>query len=80
MHLAELYRAIDRKPFQPFFVQLTSGEKYHVSHSDNIFVLPNRHHVIDIEIFNTPPWGRAMFGPEAVEAILYEAAGEPSSS
>lgn len=79
MDLATLYTAIDERPFRPFVVQLTSGEKINVTHPDNIFVLPSRHKVRHIEVFGGNQWGLAMFGPEAMAAILFDDAEKPSS-
>lgn len=79
MELSTLLAAIDERPFRPFKIQLTSGEVFHVSHPDNIFILPSRHRVVVIHIFDTPPWGEALLGPTALAAILYDAAENPSS-
>lgn len=80
MELSRLYAAIDDRPFRPFTIQLIGGREYRVSHPDNIFVLPSRQKVFNIEIYDTPPWGLAVFGPQALQAILFDRAGEPSSS
>ncbi|MBI2898680.1 MAG: hypothetical protein HYY17_00700 [Planctomycetes bacterium] len=42
MNLTPLFTAIDQKPFRPFEIGLTSGERIPVTHLENLFLIPNR--------------------------------------
>ena len=71
MKLDRLYAVIDAKPFRPFFLSLTGGERIEVTHPDNIFVLPARHRVHHIEVYDSDTWKFAIIYPEAISALLF---------
>jgi hypothetical protein len=71
MDLAPLYLAIDAKPFRPFVLSLTSGERFEVARPDNIFVLPSRHNVHNIQIYGTAGGEDVLIFPEALAALHF---------
>lgn len=71
MKLASLFSAIDQKPFRPFAISLTSGERFEISHPDNIFVLPSRQNVHHIEIYKTGGEEFTIIYPEVLAALHF---------
>lgn len=71
MNLNPLFSAIDQKPFRPFAISLTSGERFDVPHPDNIFVLPSRQTVHHIEIYKTGGSEFSIIYPEALAALHF---------
>ncbi len=72
MNLAPLFSAVDQKPFRPFAISLTSGERFEVTHPDNIFILPTRQQVHHIEIYKgggSPEF--TIIYPEVVAALHF---------
>lgn len=79
MNLNTLFSAIDRKPFQPFTLELLSGRRIAIPHPDNIFILPNRQTVQNIEVYGPAATQLAMFGPEGIVGIFFDGNGENGS-
>lgn len=77
MDLNALFAAIDAKPFRPFTIALTSGDHVEVKHPDNIFALPSRLKVHNIQIYDSTTWQFAIVYPEAVAAILFTGSESP---
>lgn len=75
MNLNSLFGAIDAKPFHPFFIGLTSGEKISVAHPDNIYVLPTRSQVHHIEVYRPVTWEFVMIYPEALAGLFLDGNG-----
>lgn len=71
MRLTSLFGALDAKPFRPFLISLSTGDKIEVKHPDNVFVLPSRSNVHHIEIYHPGTWEFAMIYPEAIGALLF---------
>lgn len=71
MNLNPLFLAMDQKPFRPFAISLTSGERFEVPHPENIFILPSRQTVHHIEIYKTESSEFAILYPEALAAIHF---------
>lgn len=71
MNLSPLFLAIDQKPFRPFAISLTSGERFEVPHPDNIFVLPSRQKVNHIEIYKPDSSEYAIIYPEVLAAVHF---------
>lgn len=46
MHVKDIERWLDAKPFEPFALQLSSGERIVVRHPENCFVGKNSLHVV----------------------------------
>ena len=69
MNLHPLFSAIDQKPFTPFALSLTSGERIEVPHPDTIFVLPTRQAVNHIEVYKIGSGEFTIIYPEAIAAI-----------
>ena len=71
MNLNALFSAIDQRPFRPFALSLTSGERIEVPHPDNIFVLPSRQIVHHLEVYKAGTWEFSIIYPEAVAALHF---------
>ena len=68
MNLKPLFEVIDAKPFRPFEIGTTDGDRTLVSHPDNIFLIPNRQNVNHIVVYREEP-ASVMIWPEALAAI-----------
>jgi hypothetical protein len=76
-----LFNAIDAKPFRPFSIELMSGNRIEIEHSDNIFILPNRQTVHHIQVFGLGPTYTALIWPEGIVGLYYNGnGGGPSAS
>lgn len=75
MNLNTLFNAIDRKPFWAFTVELVSDRRIDIPHPDNIFILPNRQTVQNIEVYGPGPTQAAMFGPEGIAGVFFDGNG-----
>ena len=71
MNLNPLFSAIDQKPFRPFALSLTSGERIEVAHPDNIFVLPSRQTAHHIEVYKGGTAEFSIIYPEALSALHF---------
>lgn len=72
MNLTALFNAIDAQPFRQFVIEIVSGTRIEINHSDNIFILPNRHTVHHIEVFGPGPTYKALIWPEGIVGIFYD--------
>ena len=79
MNLSILFSAIDRKPFQPFTIELLGGRRIAISNPECIFILPNRQTVLNIEVDEMPSTQFAMFGPEGIVGISFDVNGANGS-
>jgi hypothetical protein len=77
MNWQPLFSAIDQKPFHPFALSLTSGERIEVPHPENIHVLPSRQTVNHIEVYRTGTGEFTIIYPEAVAAIHFNGQKTP---
>jgi hypothetical protein len=75
----ELFAAIDAKPFRPFKIELVSGTQVEVAHPENIFVLPTRHNVHNIQVYQDEPYAMSLIWPEGMVRLLYPAKETPSA-
>lgn len=71
MRLEDLYAAIDARPFQPFRIELISGAQVDVLHPENIFVLPSRSQVHNIQVYRDAPYHLSLIFPEGLVALRY---------
>ena len=67
----ELFAAIDAKPFRPFRIELVSGAQVEVVHPENIFVLPTRQNVHNIQVYQDEPYAMSLIWPEGMVRLLY---------
>lgn len=79
MNLLTLFNAIDRTPFRPFTIELQNGRRVGVPHPDNIFILPSRQSLQNIEVYGTTSTQLAMFGPEGIVGIFFDGNGANGS-
>ena len=72
MDLKALFAAVDKKPFQPFKIELISGRVLDVDHHENVFIMPSRAKVSDIIVYlpETETERFALFGPAGLVAVL----------
>ena len=69
--MTPLFLAIDQKPFRPFAISLTSGERFEIPHPENIFVLPSRQTVHHIMVYKTDSSEFAIIYPEVLAAVHF---------
>lgn len=79
MILNTLFEAIDQKPFRPFTIELLSGRRIQVAHPDNIFIMPSRQKVRNIEVYGPEDGPLAMFGPDGIVGIFFDGNGANGS-
>lgn len=79
MNLTALFNAIDRTPFRPFSIKLLSGRRIAIPHPDNIFILPNRQSVQNIEVYGPDAAQLAMFGPDGIVGLFFDGNGSNGS-
>jgi hypothetical protein len=70
----ELFAAIDAKPFRPFRIELVGGTQVDVAHPENIFVLPTRRNVHNIQVYQDT---MTLIWPEGMVRLLYPAREAP---
>ena len=80
MRFDELYAAIDAKPFRPFRIELVSGGQVDVAHPENIFVLPTRQNVHNIQVYPDEPYAMSLIWPEGMVRLLYSAKESPPAT
>jgi hypothetical protein len=71
MRFDDLFAAIDARPFRPFVIDLVSGTQVLVSHPENIFVLPARQKVHNIQVYQEKTWKKSLIWPEGFVGIHY---------
>ena len=80
VNLSELFIAIDAKPFKPFVIEIVSGRRIPVTHPDNIFVLPNRNTVSNIQVYGPDGHAQALIWPEGLAGIFFNGDGNGHDS
>ena len=72
MTLNDLFKAIDAKPFRPFHIGLVSGDRIPVTHPDDIFVLPNRIKVHNVQVYGPEGDALALIWPEGMVGLFFD--------
>ena len=75
MHYRVLQEARDTRPFEPFDIVMSSGDRYRVAHPENILILKN---AVVVPVFDDPADVDSARGDSIVRAsYLHIAALEP---
>jgi len=69
--LEDLFAAIDARPFRPFRIELVSGTQVEVAHPENIYVLPTRQKVHNIQVYQDGTYANSLIWPEGMVGLLY---------
>lgn len=80
INVMDVKRALDARPFKPFEVTMSSGEKFHVPHPEVAFVT-RRHLLIGLKVKDGVPADYQLCSMLHITSIkpLVESPGEPNA-